>query len=51
MLGAPQDRDLHPICTLRGQTPRVPTLNVARKYVEIKGESLEPASGLEPLTC
>ena len=39
------------ICTLRGQTPRVPTLTRARKCLEIKGESLEPASGLEPLTC
>ena len=46
-----EDRDLHPICTLREQTPRRPRLVCARKSLRIQGETLEPASGLEPLTC
>ena len=39
------------LCTLREQTPPKPRLVDARKRPENQGEKLEPASGLEPLTC
>ena len=34
--GTPEDRDLHPMCTLREQTPRKKNPDCARKYMKTK---------------
>ena len=47
----PRDRDLHPMCTRRAQAALAATPGVNPQVPEEKGGDLEPASGLEPLTC